>query len=125
LGGLSLIELLVSVVILSAGSVLAMQALMRVAHAQMVAEYRANAHLLAAAKMAEVELAFLDGHAPNRPDEGSIRLGDQAFEWYLSAMPAPDESGLWSVTLDVGWQHGTHAFERRLATWLRTPDPTP
>ncbi len=117
--GLTLIELLVSVAILAMGSVLTMQALARVAHAQMVAESMMAAHLFAASKMAALELASREGELEPSAS-GSVGTGDQALRWRATTEAVPEDPAVRAVSLAVAWRHGAQIYERRLDTWLRT-----
>jgi len=115
----------VSVAILSVGSVLVMQALARVAHAQVLAESMASAQLFAASKMAAIELACREGCELDEAEEGRVRVGEQTLEWRASAEEVPEDPALRSVSLAVTWRRGAHTFERRLDTWLRTSPEAP
>ena len=123
--GLTLVEVLVSVAILSTGAVLLMEALARISHTQMVAEDRATATLFAASKLAEVELAFQEHRDAEEPMRGSLRIGDQAFEWHVSRSPPSDGSTVQPVVLAVAWRRGLHTFEQQWMTWLYTAEPSP
>ncbi len=119
--GLTLVEILASVVILSFGAVVTMQALGRVASALSVAEYQGEAYLFAMAKMAEVELALRSGQPVEESSQGSFRLGEHLFRWSLSLSTEPINPQFKAVSLTVAWSDGRHAYERHLNTILQRP----
>jgi len=120
--GFTFIEVLVSVVILAAGAPLIMQALARVSYAHAVAEQHATAYLFAASKLPEIDLAAREARELKDHEEGSFRVGNQAFEWQVVATPVADDPDLASVLLTVSWGHGANAYERRFETLLRVPE---
>lgn len=124
--GLTLVELLMSVVILSVGAVFIMQALVKISSAHVIAENQAQASLLAMSKMAEVELAVQAGAFSEDPEQGgSVRVGAQAFTWSATAAPLADDPTRTRIYLTVSWRRGESAGERQLETILRLPpDPS-
>ena len=120
-GGLTLIEVLVSVVILSAGAVVLTQSLANAAHAQAVTESRMQAYLLAASKMGDLELIAARGEVVPAQTEGTIRVGGDAFRWSTIAS-APNDDFVQTVRLQIAWQQGAHAYAQRFETAVRLPE---
>lgn len=119
--GLTLVEVLVSVVILSVGAVLIMQALGRVSTAWTLGEGRLSATLFLMSKMGEVELALQEGQDLGGHPHGSFQSGDRQFGWDLVYGSVPDDPNSTAVALGVTWKAGQHTFEHRLETILRRP----
>lgn len=119
--GLTLIEVLVSVVILAVGAVAIAQALAKASEAQAIADDYAAANLLALSKMADVELAFRKGEPVEDGQTGSVRLGLRSFDWQVAAAPLMDDPNTSTVTLVVNWRRGRTPYERRVDTLLRLP----
>ncbi len=122
--GLTLIEVLVSVVILSTGSVLILQALAKVAEAQARLDDQANLYLFAISKMAEAELAVETGALPRDQESGSFRVESQTFDWALSVSPAVDDPQVYTIGLDVEVRNPSRPLSQRVETVLRVP-PAP
>ena len=123
--GLTLIEVLVSTVIIAVGTVVVMQALANVAQAQAVSEDRAQACLVAAAKMAEAELAAAGGARLPEQDGGRLRIGQQPFDWTLAAVASEDDPQVQVVTLAVRWNRGGDAYRQEVSTLVRLPEESP
>ncbi len=121
--GLTLIEVLISVVILSTGAVLVVQALARAAYAQAVVERQTAAYLFAMSKMAGLELAIDEGQELKDREAGSFRVENQLFQWETTAEPSRDDPELTTVALHVRWRYGPQTFEQRLETWMGVPLP--
>jgi hypothetical protein len=112
---------MISVVILSMGAVLVMQALGRVASAMALEERRGQAALFAFSKMAEVELAVRSRQPLEENSRGDFQAGEQRFEWNLSATPVADGPPGESVSLIVTWNDGRQSHEHRFDTVLGRP----
>ncbi len=120
--GLTLIEVLVSVVILSCGAVAVMQGLARAAYAASVAEQQTAAHVFALSKMSELELA-VRRQEPLKPQEsGDVRVGEQTYRWEVTAKPISDDSNLQYVSLVVSWSVGLRNYAHEIVTWLPMPE---
>ena len=123
--GLTLIEVLVSLVILSAGAVTILQAMMRISHAQILTTYQSKAYLFALSKLGDVEMAFRQGGDVKEHDDGTVRVGECAFQWELAAIPLVEEPLVRAVSLAVRWRAGAQDFQRRFETQLRQMPPAP
>ncbi|GEM_PF-1917930 len=119
--GVTLIEVLVSVVILAFGAVVVMEALARVAYAMTLAEGYSGSHLVALAKMSDLERAARAGEGLREHDHGRVQLGQQWFEWDSLAPPVEEASRAQSLALTVTWSHGRKTFERHLETLVMIP----
>ena len=120
-GGLTLVEVLVSVVIIAIGTVVVMQALARVAQAQVVADDRVQASLVASAKMVEAELATVDGTPLSEHDGGHLRVNEQPFDWTLSAAASAEDPQVQAITLAVSWSRGQKTYRQEVSTLVRLP----
>lgn len=121
--GLTLVEVLVSLVILSVGAVTILQAMVRISHAQALAAYQSTAYLFALSKLGDVEVAFREGKEVEERDTGTFRMGEHAFQWELVARPLVEEPLVSAVSLAVRWRAGARTFQRRFETQLRMPAP--
>ena len=122
--GLTLIEVLVSVVILSAGAIVLMQSLAQSAHAQAIAEAHIQAYVLAASKLGELELEAARGESLPERQEGIVRVGQQTFNWSATAT-ALEASPVQAVSLLVSWKEGARDYTLRLDTAIRASKPAP
>lgn len=125
--GLSLVELMASVVLLAVGSVVVMHALALAAYAQAILERRSGAYLVALSKLAGLELAFREGTAleDRAQEHGSVRIGEQGFIWNVRMAPWGDDPHVRVVDLTVAWREGDQISERPFDTILRGPQETP
>ena len=123
--GLTLIEVLVSVAILSMGAVVVMQALARTAQAQALAEDRAQAYIVGASKMAEAELSTLAGTALPEHEDGHVRVSEQAFEWSINTVLEAEDPSLQLVMFAVTWQRGQYTYQQAVSTLVRLPQESP
>ncbi len=112
--GLTLVEILVSLAILSTSIVLILQAQVSGVSALTLAEQRLAACTLARSKMADLELGFHRGELP-RP-EGQLRVGRTAFRWRTETAPLPEDPQLEQVTLTVDWRYGRHDYASAVTT---------
>lgn len=139
--GLTLIELLVSVMILSLGCSYALQALSKAAEAQQWVEARNEAYLFLASKAAEMEMRVLPETDPLKGSGGVLRDRAWRYQWNLSNMLSPlliqavpgAEQAAVTVTaaasflveqvLTVQWIQGQSPREVRLTTLSKVPVP--
>ena len=119
---MTLIEILISVVILASAAVLVMQALARGAYALAAAKNRLTAYLVATTTMAELELHARSAQAM-RP-EGRFRVGRDQFQWRVETSPTSDDPPLTLVQLTVEWQQGLHTYASTITT-IRQPADVP
>ena len=100
-----------------------MEALARAAYAMTLAEGYSGSHLVALAKMSDLERAARAGEALREHDHGRVQLGQQWFEWDSLAPPVEEPSRAQSLALTVTWNHGQKHFERHLETLVTVPKP--
>ena len=117
--GLTLIEILLSLVILSTAVTFIMQALARGAVALHVAKNLIGAYAFADAKLADAQLALAQHKDPS--GSGSFRQGRDPFEWTMAIAPWADALGVDEVTLQVAWQQGGQRYTRDVALLHRVP----
>ena len=116
--GFTLVEILVSTVILSLGAVVLMQALGRAAFAATSAANHRQACLFAQAKMAETELALRQGQELPETDSGSFESDHVRFGWSRSCRGEENDPHRKQVSLSVLWGEGGGHSEQRVETFL-------
>ena len=121
--GFTLIEILVSVIILSTAVVFLMQALARSSFALALATKRLNAYAFSAATMADLELAARQGAIPART--GQFRSGPDQFGWRVEPVVSSEDPQLELVTLTVEWHQGRHAYESQTSLLHRLAKAEP
>ena len=121
--GLTLIEVLISVVILSTGAVLVMHVFAKSWETVRVAEHRAAADVFALSKMADLELANHQGLDLMKRPSGAFRVDGHPFTWQVSVEPPDPEhpEGSSLVTLTVTWPRGGDTDRLQCQTLLRPP----
>ena len=121
--GLTLIEVLLSLVILGIGEVVILQALARGAHAMAAAERQSAAYAFAAAKLADLELGVQQGG--ELKTSGAFGTGSSRFDWHLDTVPQSDDPRLALMTLTVDWRQGPHRYASSFSTIRRAPKELP
>lgn len=114
--GLTLVEILISVAILSAGTVVVMQALAQGAYVLKVATNRMWAYTFSKSKMADLEMSLKQGL--ELKTRGTFRMGHEQFRWEIDTSPM-EEPALELVTLTVAWRQGAHDYASRFSTVAR------
>jgi len=127
--GLTLIEVLISLVIVSTSLVFVLNALAKIAEAQREVEVRSSAYSFLASKMAELEQRVQPQGEMKESVKGNFRANDLRYDWELSTGffgVAPVEgtgqaaavSSPLVLTKDfvVGWKRGTEAAAMKLST---------
>jgi len=115
---LTLIEVLITIMILSGGAVLVIQALGRGAQALARAKTQMVVYQFARAKMADVELGLRQGEelAPR----GRFQSNGEEYRWSVAAQPL-EEPELERVTLTVDWSLGRYSYDAKFSTVRRLP----
>ncbi len=116
--GLTLIEILVSVVILASAVVFIMQALARSTFTLALAKNRLAAYAFSSAKMAELETAYAQGAVP-KEGAGHFRVGRDEFDWRVDASASSEDPQLERVTPTVEWRQGSNAYESQMSMLQR------
>ena len=117
--GLTLIEVLISVILLAGGTVLVMQSFATGWEAIVRADERTTAYLFALSKLADLELANQQGRELSDRINGSFRAEAKPFTWRLDAVP--DGSSIQpptQVTLSVSWPRGKSTDEAQFSVLL-------
>jgi len=117
------VEVLVSLAILGAGTVLIMQAFVRGAYALSSAQKRLQAYTFSAAKMADLEMARRHGEEPK--PSGRFRTGQERFTWSVERALAFGDPELEFMTLTVAWKQGRHGYSTVLGSIARVPGEEP
>ncbi len=118
--GFTLVEVLISVLILSIGSVVILQAMAQASSAITLSECRREAVLFSAGKMAETELVLRRALDLEETDGGSFRIGDQPFTWTLTCGKAKGP-GPRELSLTVAWERGRDSYSHQVQTVLMRP----
>lgn len=110
-GGLTLIEILVSIAILAGAMAVMLQAFARSASTLALAKNRLRAYHFCMTKMSE--LAADPARAVPEGGDGSFRVGRDRFTWQLESSLLPDDPMLAVVTLTTAWTHSgrPHAMQ--------------
>ena len=119
LRGLTLVEILLSIVILSSAVTVIMQAMARSVSALHLAQNMITAYAFANAKLADVELELAQRQDPS--GSGSFREGRDLFQWSVDVVPWVDSPGVDHVSLAVTWTQSGHAYVREVAMLHRVP----
>ena len=117
--GFTLVEVLVSVAILSVGSVAVMQALGQTAAALSAAEHRRQAVEISSLKIAEAALTLRTGRELEENNGGTVRLGEQSLIWTLNAVSEKERPRVKTLSLTVEWKDGAQLRQHYLETILR------
>ena len=118
--GLTLIEVLTSIVLLAVSAVFIMQALARISYAQLVAEDRRSAYFFSLSKVAEVELAVRQGTFPQDGEHGRIHVGASTCSWEVTASRVADDPQEMAVVLTTSWHRGAEDVTHHVETILHT-----
>ena len=117
--GFTLVEVLVSVTILSVGSVAVMQALGQTAAALSAAEHRRQAVVLSSSKIAEAILTLRAGQELEEHSGGTVRSGDQSMVWSLNVVSEKERPRVKTLSFTVEWKDGGRLRQSTLETILR------
>ena len=117
--GFTLVEVLVSVAILSVGSVAVMQALGQTAAALSAAEHRLQAVELSSSKIAEAVLTLRQGRELEENNGGTVRSGDFSLVWGLQVVSEKERPRVKTLSLTVEWKDGLPLRQQQLETILR------
>jgi len=120
--GLTLVELLMAVVVLSGASVLILQALASAAYGLHVADNRLAVYDFSVSKIAQLQLDAQAGKDLKEKSRGTFLVGADRFKWSVTALPIPEIPELRSVRLTVAWGEGSHLTESQFHTLVRVPE---
>ena len=130
--GLTLVEVMVSVAILSVAAVLLMGAMGRAYSATAQIEARQEAYSFALSKMGEVELALRAGQGGAEHSGGSFQIEKRLFRWDLELLPVEEEPleaemekkkrlPRKQASLTVQWEDGSYTQRHRVETLVILP----
>ena len=119
--GMTLVEVLVGIAILSVGTLILMQALGRVSWTVLAGESRLHALLFSFSKMGETELEIQAAHELPEKEEGIFRVNDREFRFKRTTQIPPDRPELRHVGLEVTWEMGRGLMEHHVETLLEQP----
>ncbi|HTL47658.1 MAG TPA: type II secretion system protein [Verrucomicrobiae bacterium] len=132
--GMTLIEVLVSLVILSTATVFVLGALVKAAEVQRVQECRSKAQFFALSKFAALEMRVLPPQKIDEKQKGRFQDGKDAFEWdvqnSVEAGETQDENGealqtplILKRELHVSWNQGEekNSMSFQTLSWYRPP----
>jgi prepilin-type N-terminal cleavage/methylation domain-containing protein len=123
LRGITLIEVLVSVVVLAVGATAVAEALARASYAMTVADQYTVSHTFAMSKISDIERAARAGELADEAARGTFQIGPDRYSWEVSTTPVPEQPLLQTVELAVRWNRGLRAYERTLTTLVSLPEP--
>ena len=117
--GLTLIEVLISVILLAGGAVLVMQSFATGWEAIVRADERASAYLFALSKLADLELAQGQGRNLAERTDGSFRVGAKPYTWHLNLQADEEKARAPQlVTLSIYWPRGRDKDEAQFSMVL-------
>ncbi len=119
--GMTLVEVMVALSILSVAAVIVLQALATIYRALDVAEDRSAVCGFAGSKMAELILRPLEKNELSFSDGGSFSAGPQRFEWEGQGRPLAFNPALGSVELKIRWHKGRGSYESDFSTLVSLP----
>ncbi len=117
--GLTLIEVLISVILLAGGAVLVMQSFATGWEAMVRADDRSTAVLFAMSKLADLELASQQSRDVMERPSGTFRVGVRPFAWSVDVQSierGEEEQHL--LTLSVTWPRGRSTDEAQFTMLL-------
>ena len=123
--GLALMEVMVSVAIMSVGLVAIIQAFITAVGALRTAQNRVYARQILEDKMIEIEQELIEeGGVEPGSSRGEIELGNRSFDWSLEISPVEEgeeldlSEELNESRLSVSWQEANRAKDVLLVTYL-------
>lgn len=128
--GLTLVEILVSLIILSGGAVYVVLALARSAEVEKRLEDRYPVYPLIAAQIAESEMRVSPQKDPLKERKGSFKTNNREYDWSVETrFQNPDDekaikeqtisSALLNRTLQAGWNNGAVREGMTVETYSR------
>ncbi len=120
--GLTLIELLLSVVLFASVAVVVLPALGSASQMTQLAVRKGEAYLHGMTKMSELELQFTESETPPHIGSGRFRSklgGPTPYSWEVFTEPYSEDPPLQKVTLIVAWPRGSQSDSIELQTLLR------
>ncbi|MDD5560718.1 MAG: prepilin-type N-terminal cleavage/methylation domain-containing protein [Candidatus Omnitrophica bacterium] len=120
--GFTLIEIMISIAILSLGLILVLQGLTQCVGILRIAEDNLGASLLADDKIAEMEIAVKqDKDAFLKDASGESQSGNIEFKWQVRLTPDMEYEDLYAVLATVRWNEGKRSGASIFNTYLMIP----
>ena len=120
--GFTLIEIMISIAILSLGLILNLQGLTHCLSVLRISQNNLETSLLAEDKMAEFEItAKQETGSFSKPTSGDVQNGNIAFNWQISVAPDAEYEDLNEVKITVNWKEGIRSGSSIFNTYLVIP----
>jgi prepilin-type N-terminal cleavage/methylation domain-containing protein len=120
--GFTLIEIMISISILSVGLIFILQGLTQCISILSISRDNLEASLLAEEKMAEVEIAVKQDTATFSKDtSGEARSGNIELKWQIRLTPDSEYEDLNEVLDTVYWKEGRRSGASVFSTYLTIP----
>jgi prepilin-type N-terminal cleavage/methylation domain-containing protein len=120
--GFTLIEIMISIAILSLGLILILQGLTQCLNILRISRNNLETSLLIEDKMAEMEIAVnQDTDNFSRDISGDSQSGNIEFKWQIRLNPDTEYENLYEVLATVNWAEGRRRGSSILNTYLMIP----
>jgi len=120
--GFTLIEIMISIAILSVGLILILQGFTRCLNILRISQNNLETSLLAEEKMAEFEIAAKqDKGAFFKDTSGESQSGNIEFKWQIRLSPDNEYEDLNEVLTTVYWKEGRRSGASVFSTYLIIP----
>ena len=118
--GFTLIEVLLSLMVISVGAVFILQALAKIAETFTIAENRIVAYRFTASKLEEIESTPSDKETFLLPQEGAFKEGNTRFNWsWTPRLVLEEDPTLAEASFTVRWKRGVWEYSHQADTLLR------
>jgi len=120
--GFTLIEIMISIAILSLGLILILQGLTQCLNILRISQNNLETSLLAEDKMAEMEIAVnQDTDNFSKDISGESKSGNIEFKWQIRLNPDTEYENLYEVLATVNWVEGRRRGSSILNAYLMIP----
>ena len=120
--GFTLIEIMISIAILSTGLIIVLQGLTHCLSILRIAGNNLETSLLAEDKMAELEIATKENKATfSKNTSGAAQSGNIAFNWQIQLTPDSEYEDLQEARATVSWKEGIRSGASVFSTYLIIP----
>ena len=120
--GFTLVEIMVSIAILSLGLIVILQGFTNALNILRVAENNLATSLLSEEKMVEIEINVKPGEqVPEKYLNGSLQSGNIEFQWQTIMAVEGDYEDLYKALTKVTWREGRRSGVSSLSTYLVIP----
>ncbi|MFA6129363.1 MAG: prepilin-type N-terminal cleavage/methylation domain-containing protein [Candidatus Omnitrophota bacterium] len=120
--GFTLIEIMISIAILSLGLILILQGLTQCLNILRISQNNLETSLLAEEKMAEMEIAVKqDKEMFSKDTSGESQSGNIEFNWHVRLNPDMQYEDLYEVLTTVNWTEGRRKGSSIFNSYLMIP----